>query len=60
METLPVTVKLLRHSMPELPFYEPEDFERLVEGAKKSARGHSGRAAWRSRRSARGEMVALE
>jgi hypothetical protein len=34
METLPVTVKLLRHSLPELPFYEPEDFERLVEGTK--------------------------
>ena len=29
----PVTVKLLRHSLPELPFYEPEDFESLIEGA---------------------------
>src|SRR5438128_4268028 len=61
MQTLPVTVKLLRHSLPELPFYEPEDFERLVDGARKVGPdavaavllgGHAGLR--------RGEMVALE
>ncbi len=61
METLPVTVKLLRHSLPELPFYEPEDFERLVAGAREVGPeataavllgGHAGLR--------RGEMVALE
>jgi integrase len=61
IETMPATVKLLRSSPPELPFYEPEDFERLIEGAAKVGPeavaavllgGHAGLR--------RGEMVALE
>ena len=61
IEILPVTVKLLKHTMPELPFYDFEDFERLLEGAQKVGPeavaavllgGHAGLR--------RGEMVALE
>jgi integrase len=61
IDVLPVTVKLLKHTTPELPFYDFEDFERLVEGAKKVGPealavvllgGHAGLR--------RGEMVALE
>ena len=61
IEVLPVNVKLLKALLPELPFYDFEDFERLVEGATKVGPealaavllgGHAGLR--------RGEMVALE
>src|SRR5258708_28088867 len=61
IDNLPGTVKLLKHTAPELPFYDFEDFERLIDGAKKVSPeavaavllgGHAGLR--------RGEMVALE
>jgi integrase len=61
LDVLPVTVKLLKTTLPELPFYDFEDFERLVAGAARVSQealadvllgGHAGLR--------RGEMVALE
>lgn len=61
LETMPCTIRLLKAHLPELPFYDFEDFERLVDGAKRVGAeavaavllgGHAGLR--------RGEMVALE
>jgi hypothetical protein len=35
LETMPCTIRLVKAQLPELPFYDFEDFEMLVEGAKR-------------------------